>query len=418
MMASTVEGGGRRIALAGPVGSANGLGLAAFAWLTQHQPATNLCLSPAGLTLCLGLALNGAGGNTYALLAEALGLKKSNLETANEAIAAWRAALLKPEAGVEIAIASSLWTDVSVIVRADLVTRLKRWHDAHAAGLDFREPSSISTINAWIAEKTQGKLDHVVHSLDPAARLLLLNVLHFQGKWSRAFNPEWTQDRPFQLVDGRRMSHPLMMASGEFPHFRTDEVEGIALPYGEGKWRMVVLLPGHGASLQALLTGLRPRIWKAWMRRLRADKGTILLPRFHLEATTDLGGPLADLGLAPAFNPAQADFGGVSVSATDLAIGQLVQHAFVDVDEQGTEAAAATLMVQAVAWPPPRWQPFHMQVDRPFFFAIEDVQTATLLFLGAVFDPATPDRELVPRRRGFMPPPGTPPEVWPESAAS
>lgn len=414
-MPSIVEGRARKAALVGPVASASGLGLAAFAWLARHQPATNLCLSPAGLVLTLGLALNGARGSTYTVLAEALGFKKSKLETVNEAIAAWRAALLEAEVGVEMAIASSLWTHLSGILRADFVTRLERWHDAYAAGLDFREPSSISTINAWIAKKTHGKMDQVVRSLDPAARLLLLNVLHFRGKWSRAFNPEWTKGMPFQLDDGAYVSHPMMMASGEFPYFRTEEVEGIALSYGKGKWRMVILLPARGASLQSLLAGLSRRTWSSWWRRLRSDKGTVLLPHFHLEATLDLGGPLADLGLAAAFHPAQADFQGVALEATNLAIGQLLQHAWVHVDEQGTEAAAATLMVQVVAWPPPRWQPFHMQVDRPFLFAIEDVRTATLLFIGAVFDPASPDRESVPRRQGFIPPPGTPPEVWSKS---
>lgn len=409
-MATAIEGRWWKAGLAGPVESASGLGLATFAWLAWHQPATNLCLSPTGLALALGLALNGAGGNTYALLADALGFKKSNLETANEAIAAWRTALLKVEAGIEITIASSLWTHHSVTVRTDFISRLERWHGAYAAGLDFSEPSSVSTINAWIAKKTQGKIDQVVHSLDPATRLLLLNVLHFRGKWSEAFNPKWTQDRTFHLDDGRHVPHPLMMASGEFPYFRTEELEGIALPYGNETWRMIVLLPARGASLQSLLAGLSLRTWKSWLRRLRTDKGTILLPRFHLEATLDLGEPLVDLGLAPMFNPTEADFHGVAVDATDLAIANLLQNTFVDVDEQGTEAAAVTLLVQAVAWPPPRWQPFYMQVDRPFLFAIQDTFSASLLFLGAVYDPRAKGG-IQPEGTSFVPPPGVPPRI-------
>jgi serpin B len=203
----------------------------------------------------------------------------------------------------------------------------------------------------------------------------------------------------------------MMMRSAEFPHFRTGEVEGIALPYSGGRRRLIVLLPSGDGALVEVLAGLNAAAWSSLVGRLHKEPGTIALPRIVLQEMTDLVGPLADLGLTRMFDPDLADFRNLGSSRDRSAIGHISQVVRLEVDEQGTEASAVTLMVPVVAWPPPRRQPFEMRIDRPFVFAIEDEPSSTLLFLGVVRDPRPPDRRMPAGPATFEVPPGTPPEI-------
>jgi serpin B len=322
-------------------------------------------------------------------------------------MASWRRALLEHDPAVQLTLASSIWSDVGITLRPDVLTDLRLSYDALAASLDFRLPSAIRTINEWVQRATEGAIADLVSYLDPEARLILVGALHFRGRWRRAFQREWTRDETFHLPDGGEFPLPMMKASDEFQHFKTDEVEGLALPYGGGRWRMLVFLPAKESSWTEIVTGLKLDAWERWSRRLRKDQGTIALPRFRLESSLTLAGVLNDLGLPMAVEVQLADFGGATTNSEPLTVGALLQRVFVEVDEAGTEAAAATLMVQVVAWPPPRWQPFHMQVDRPFLFGIEDTHSNSLLFLGAVIDPRLGSGS---RHAGasFVPPPGRP----------
>ena len=394
-------------AIAGPVRAANRLGFDVFARLARQEPSSNLCLSPSGLAFTLGMSLSSARGPTQTTLAKALGLHPG---ARHDRMASWRRALLEHDPAVQLTLASSIWSDVGITLRPEVRADLRRSHDASAASLDFRDSSATRTINEWVQRATEGAIADVVSYLDPEARLILVGALHFRGRWTRAFNREWTRDETFHLPDRGEFPEPMMMASDEFHHFHTEEMEGVALPYGGGRWRMLVFLPSRESSWTEVVAGLNFDTWDGWSRRLRKDQGTILLPRFRLESSLTLAGVLKDLGLPMALDVELADFGGATINTTPLTVGALLQRVFVDVDEVGTEAAAATLMVQVVAWPPPKWQPFHMQVDRPFLFGIEDTYSDSLLFLGAVYDPR-PGSGSRPAGASFVPPPGTPPEI-------
>jgi len=373
------------------------LGLETFARLARNEPGVNLCLSPAGLAQTLALGLGATRGSDRAALSRALGVETGDVEAAHAAMAAWRRSLLEPDPSVDLTLACSLWSHIDFDLEPAVVPTLRRWYDAQASRLNFLEPSAIQTINEWVRDATGGALPEVVQSLDPRARLLLISALHVRGRWKQAFHPDLTRDLTFYASGDTRFPHPMMAASGDYLRFQDGGVEGIALPYGEGRWRMLIVLPSRESSLQDLAPLLGQDRWSRWLRRLRKDRGTIILPRFQMGSSTDLTSVLRELGLSIALDP-------------DGAAGSLLQRTRVEVDEQGTRAAAATLMVQVVAWPPPKWQPFHMQVDRPFLFAIEDTYSGDMLFLGAVYDPRGVGgiRESI---QGFVPPPGTPPDI-------
>jgi serpin B len=294
---------------------------------------------------------------------------------------------------------------------SEYADRLRRSLGAEASVLPEDEASAVAQVNAWAGRMTRGRIAHVLSQIDPTARMLLLTVVDLHAKWQVAFDPHATREAPFRLKPGRLISHPLMMRSSEFPHFRTAEVEGIALPYSGGRRRLIVLLPSGDGEVEDVLAGLNAATWRSLVGRLHKEPGTIALPRFVLEEMTDLVGPLANLGLTRLFDPDLADFRNLGSSLGTSAIGHISQVVRLEVDEQGTEASAVTLMVQVVAWPPPRWQPFEMRIDRPFVFAIEDEPSGTLLFLGAVRDPRPPDRRTPAGPTTFEVPPGTPPEI-------
>ena len=371
-------------AISGPVRAANRLGFEVFARLARQEPSSNLCLSPSSLAFTLGMSLSSARGPTHTALAKALGLHPG---VGHDRMASWRRTLLEHDPAVQLTLASSIWSDVGITLRPDVLADLRLSYDALATSLDFRLPSATRTINEWVQRATEGAIADVVSYLDPQARLILVGALHFRGRWTRAFQREWTRDETFHLPDGGEFPLPMMKASDEFQHFKTDEMEGLALPYGGGRWRMLVFLPAKEASWSEVVAGLNVDAWERWSRRLRKDQGTIVLPRFRLESSLTLAGVLNDLGLPMAVDVQLADFGGATIDTAPLTVGALLQRIFVEVDEVGTEAAAATLMVQVVAWPPPSWQPFHMQVDRPFLFGIEDTYSDSMLFVGAVYDP-------------------------------
>ena len=394
-------------AISGPVRAANRLGFEVFTRLSREEPSSNLCRSPSGLAFTLGMSLSGARGSTQTALAKALGLHPG---AGHDRMASWRRGLLEHDPAVQLTLASSIWTDVGITLRPDVLADLGLAYEAQADSLDFRDPSAIRTINEWVLRATEGAIPNILSHLDPAARLILVGALHFRGRWTRAFQREWTRDETFHLPDGGEFPQPMMRASDEFRHFKTAEMEGLALTYGGGRWRMLVFLPAKEASWADVVAGLDVDAWDRWSRRLRKDQGTIVLPRFRLESSLTLAGVLHDLGLPMAVDVQMADFGGATADTAPLTVGALLQRVFVEVDEVGTEAAAATLMVQVVAWPPPKRQPFHMQVDRPFLFGIEDTRFNSLLFLGSVFDPS-PGSGSRPAGASFVPPPGTPPEI-------
>ena len=389
----------------------NDLGLRLLARMARDRAEENRCLSPSGLCLALAAAYLAASGRTQQELGRALGLSAPVQPGVDEVLREWRGSLLEQAENSSTVLASSVWLPPGSNLVAEYADRLRRSLGAEASVLLEDETSAVAQVNDWAGRMTRRRIPHVLSHIGPTARMLLLTVVDLHAKWQLAFDPQLTREAPFRLGPGRLVSHPLMMQSGEFPHFRTAEVEGIALPYSGGRRRLIVLLPSPDRSLDEVLEGLNAATWRSLVGRLHKEPGTIALPRFVLQEMTDLVGPLIDLGLTRLFDPDLAEFRNLGSSQGTSAIGHISQVVRLEVDEQGTEASAVTLMVQVVAWPPPRRQPFEMWVDRPFVFAIEDEPSGTLLFLGAMRDPRPPDRRTPAGPATFEVPPGTPPEI-------
>lgn len=359
----------------------NGFGFRLLAEVAQGEPANTL-ISPAGIGMALALACNGAAGETRRAMMRALGIDRLNLKKVNQGCAGLLDALTTLDPQVEIRLASSLWVAAGAQVRPAFLEISRDLYRAEVHNIPFDE-SAAETVNAWVEEKTQGRIRRLLGpgDLTPATLMALLNAIYFKGVWARAFESNLTREGVFTGADGAQYPAMLMRQSGRFAYFSDDRAQVVRLPYGAGRAGMIIALPRPEIDIAAFARGLDAAGWAQVTRPLLMREGSVVLPRFRMERALRLNDALSALGMGIAFGD-QADFS--AMFATDSAHISAVQHkAFVEVNEEGTEAAAATAVVMAktLSLAP---APFRFVADRPFCFAIEDGETGMILFLGVV----------------------------------
>ncbi|MGA2177856.1 MAG: serpin family protein [Verrucomicrobiota bacterium] len=349
----------------------------------QSLAKTNFFLSPAGLGFALSMVQNGAKGDTLREMRAALrveGIPPAALNGGNKELLA-RLSRLDPR--IKLEIANSLWLGKEAVIKPDFIAANKEAYDAEVSNADFKDPAIVNHINDWVSARTHGKITQMVQApLDPLLRLIVLNAIYFKADWAAPFATNLTRDLPFTLAGGQAVRHPRMSRTASYRYLEQDGFQAVELPYSDGSVSMYVFLPKGG--LDAFLGSLTAENFEQWIGRMESRRGTLELPRFKLENEYNLKAVLASMGMPLAFT-ARADFSGMSDEP--LCISWVKQKTYVDVNEQGTEAAAVTgigMRAMAVHVEPP---PFQMVVDRPFFVAIRERQTGLILFLGAIFDP-------------------------------
>jgi len=358
-----------------------------FHALQEETPGENIFISPASVSLALAMTYNGAAGETAAAMEEVLHFQNMNIEDVNKAFADLRTILENPDPKVELAIANSLWARQGVEFYDDFLQRNREYFGAEVATLDFDSPNAADTINRWVEQQTKGKIEDLIEPpIHPLTVLFLLNAIYFQADWAEPFNPELTREVPFHLPDGSHKEHPLMFREGEFQYLDGDGFQAVALPYGKNeRINMYIFLPDPGQTLQDFYEQLTAAEWNTWLEAFRKTEGRVGLPRFKFEYEASLNDVLKDLGMEIAFDDTAADFSAMRPTPPRLFIADVKHKAFVEVDEKGTEAAAATSVEIRAESAPMDW--FSMTVDRPFFFSIVDNKTGSILFMGSVTDP-------------------------------
>jgi serpin B len=367
------------------VSATNRFAFALFGALAQQERGRNIFIAPASVALALAMTYNGARGETQRAIAEVLGVEHMRLDELNRACAGLLHSLRHLDPQVQLAVANSLWARQGLAFDQEFVRRNQESFGAELRTLDVAGGAAAAAINAWVREQTRGKIDTIVDRLPPAALLVLLNAIYFKGSWSRQFDARLTREAPFTLPSGRQQPVMMMAQSGKYRYYEGHGFQAVALPYGSGRLSMYIVLPSAQAGLESFGQQLGAQSWEAWMRGFGEMDGAIALPRFKIEYAASLVQPLTALGMGVAFTR-RADFSGIC-AAGGLNIDDVRHKAFVDVNEQGTEAAAATAVTMVRASFAPR-RTFHMVVDRPFFCAIRDDRSGALLFAGAIVAPA------------------------------
>lgn len=379
------------------IASSNAFGFELFGKLFQDEPTENLFISPLSAHMALGMALNGAQDSTFSAMRAVLGFGSGvgsdpapELDAINAAYSDLLALLDGLDPAVQLDLGNSLWYRPTFPFRPAYLDRVSGAFDAEVQGLDFDDPASVDVINGWVEGATNGRIERMLDRIDASEVMFLLNAIYFNGDWRVPFDAALTHDAPFALEDGSSKTVKMMVREGpdlQTAHHATLEL--VDLPYGGGPYRMTVVLPAPGVSLANTVDRVDVETWDSWISSLSSSGAPVKMPRFRLEWEKQLRDVLEAMGMEIAFQPGQANFGGMldeafdpQAAGTDLYITRVKQKSFVDVNEKGTEAAAATSVGVGVTS-----APVPVTIDRPFLFAIREQLSGTILFLGAILDP-------------------------------
>ena len=358
-----------------------------FNEIRKTEQAKNIFISPFSVSIALAMTLNGASGETEQAMTNALQLQGLDSEAINAGYAGLRQTLQTSDPKVILTIANSLWARQDVPFKQDFLQRNTQFFGAEVSTLDFTDPNTLTTINQWVNTNTNGKITKILDEINPDAVLFLINAIYFKGSWQTEFEPARTRDGTFHLATGGEKQVPMMMRTGDYRYYENYEenFQAISLPYGDGRISMYIFLPSRESNLNTFLDGLNTENWENWISQFREREVFLSMPKFKLEYEKTLNNPLQSLGMGIAFAPGGADFSRMAdleVLGRNLYIGEVLHKAVVEVNEEGTEAAAVTSIGVRVTSAPPAFI-----ADRPFFFAIRDNETKTVLFMGIVVDP-------------------------------
>jgi serpin B len=354
--------------------------------LVKEQPKANVFISPYSASTALQMVGTGAAGSTLTEMQKALDttdLTEAAVEQGNKDLVA---IINAKNTNFILTTANAIWYMKGMPIVPAFLENNQKYFGATVDGLNLSAPSTIPLINNWASEETAGKITNIVSSIPADARMILANAVYFLGSWESPFDTNLTADRSFYLQGGGQSTIPMMQQTGPFPYCETNGYQAIELPYKGGDLAMYVFLPGPNSTLGDLLSTMNAESWQQAINNdFMFDKGTIILPKFHISYANSLIPALEALGMKTAFTW-EANFSKMS-SLKPLYIGAVQQQAVVDVDELGTEAAAVTTITVVTTVAPYYPNPFQMIVNRPFLFFIVDRPSSTILFSGAVYNP-------------------------------
>lgn len=372
------------------VGSYNAFGFNIFRQLVRNAPRdTNIFVSPLSISMALGMTLNGAAGATEEAMKTTLEFGGMDMKQIDECYRSVIDLLTELDQDVIFEIANSIWYRLDLDPKEDFLKACETYFDSEVTALDFSTPEAADIINAWVSEKTHEKIEEIIQGpIHPLTVMFLINAIYFLGNWTYQFDPDLTQDDWFNTAVGVKTPCRMMLQPGidelaEYRYSETGGFQAIDLPYGNGLFSMVIILPKEGMSLDGLIDGCDQNAWDGWMAGLQIREGRIQIPKFEVEYEDTLNKVLMSMGMGIAFG-AGADFSGISEDR-ELYVSSVRHKTYVRVDEAGTEAAAVTVVeIRETSQP----DTFHMRVDRPFLFAIREHHSGTVLFIGKMVRPA------------------------------
>ncbi len=374
-----------------PALSQGNLAFALDLYQQLHGQSGNLFYSPFSISLALAMTYAGAQNATESQMAQTLhfDLPQDQLHAALNALALTleerQGSAEQP--GFKLNVANALWGQDGFAFQPEFLDTLALNYGAGMQAVDFsRSEEARQTINDWVADQTEEKIKDLIPegALNALTRLVLTNAIYFNAAWLTPFDANETRQDSFDLLDGSEVQVPMMRQTESFGYLEAEDYQAVELFYEGRQLSMVILLPDEeqfesfdasldDETLQSILAGLE-------MQRL-----DLSMPKFKVESSFGLAKTLADMGMADAFDVTKADFSGMT-GQPDLYITDVVHKAYVDVNEEGTEAAAATGVVMGLK-SMPTGEPIQVKIDRPFLFLIRDVETGTILFMGRVVQP-------------------------------
>lgn len=357
----------------------------AFRMFKETDAATaagkNMMVSPLSISYALGMALNGAATTTYDSIRNTLGFNQLTLQDINSNYKTLMPFLLNADPSTTLKIANSVWYTTGFNPKPTFLDTVGHYFNAYLSQIDFTSPGAKNTINDWVANNTGNKIKNMLSSINPQDVMYLINAVYFKGNWTIKFDKTKTTDAPFQKPSGTANT-PTMFNKNNFRYFYHSDFSMLELDYGQTNYAMDLMLPHQGKTTGDIIQLLDAASFDQWAQKLdTVHDMDIAIPKFKFEFETSLKDALTTMGMGIAFSDF-ADFSGIS-GDYQLLITEVKHKTFIDVNEEGTEAAAATSIGIGVTSMPPSFI-----ADRPFLFVIREKDTNTILFIGKVCDPS------------------------------
>lgn len=361
----------------------NSFGLELLKTVVAGEESPNLMISPASVSIALGMAYNGAESTTMDAFEQVLNYEGVSREEVNEITKELISVLITNVKGNLLEIANSMWYDEGFPVEQDFIDLNTNYYDAEVRELDFRNASAVETINDWVSSKTHGKIDEIIEAIDPLTMMILINAIYFNCVWEVEFDKKDSYEGSFYTEKNSLYGQVEMMTmESTFNAAFTEDFGAVELPYKNKKFSMFLFLPDQESSVDELIQHLDGDTWKGWLDEFtEREDFTVTMPKFKFEYERSMKEDLMDMGLEIAFT-GEADFSGIS--PIPLLISDVIHKTYIDVNEEGTEAAAVTAITMGVTSAGPVNA---LYLDRPFLFAITENSSKSILFIGKVAEP-------------------------------
>lgn len=361
--------------------AANHFAFTLFRRLSEAQPDENVFVSPLSVGFSLGMTMNGANGTTLDEMRQTLGFGTAELAQIN----AGYKGLMALESGLDpsttFTIANSVWYRTTLPVHQSFIDAVRQTFDAEVKASPF-DASTITQVNDWVSANTNGKIPTILDSIDSSHVMFLVNAIYFKGSWRDRFDVANTRDGTFRALDGTEQTVKMMrraQGEGKIRHRSTPAGELGEMSYGNGAFVMTVLVPSPASNVNVAAASLDTATWRSMVDGMQEIQGDVVFPKLRLEYERELRDDLKALGMVTPFIPDGADFTGMSELGRQMYIAFVKHKTFVQVDEEGTEAAAVTNTGMGITSLPPG-----LRADRPFLFVIRERFSGTVLFMGKI----------------------------------
>ena len=356
-------------------------GFKLFKKISSFQKDSNIFISPISVSMALGMTLNGANGTTYDSIKTLLELNGLTEQEINQSYQSLINQLVNLDPNVTFNIANSIWYLNSLNFEQEFINTNKTYFNAEVEGLDFSNTSAIDIINNWVNQNTNGKIIEILESIPRDAVMYLINAIYFKADWKYQFDQSLTIDGLFTNADGSNLTCKMMIQANKFNYLSNDLFQAVDLPYGDSLFSMTILLPNQDKDIDEIINLFNHNNWNLWLDSFKVKEGQIWLPKFEIKYGLKLNDILIALGMGIAFSNS-ADFtriyppGGIWIS-------EVKHKTYIKVDEEGTEAAAATSVefVKGIN------SSFQLRFNRPFIYIIRERNSNTVLFTGKMVNP-------------------------------
>jgi serpin B len=364
------------------VSADNCFALKMFREVSNLAETPNTFFSPLSLNLALGMLYNGASGDTRTEMAEVLGMADYSETEINEYYQKMSQALLDIDPLTELAIANSIWYRDGFPVKQPFIDINKKHFDAEVKALDFNNPDAAKIINQWCANKTKDRIKDIIQPpISPDVMMYLINALYFKSKWESQFDKSNTKKDDFTKANNSKIKVNMMEQRTPFPYYADEHLQCVELPYGNMAFSMVAILPAENSDIDRLIEYLDETQWNNISNYLHHREVILKLPRFKIECEMDLNDPVKNIGMQRIF------YGGFEhISDFALNVSNIKQKTFVEVNEEGTEAAAVTVIAMELSAAGPS-TPVQFFANRPFLYVIKEKSTGAILFIGRMDEP-------------------------------